>query len=158
MIKLMISFLGQKNIKVKDVECGHKVIIEGGVPFVGKKIMCVASNDKTAIEKIVQKYLSELARYNDFQLIKYDVTEIPLFIKNPQTDVDKYLNEIWEEEKYRGNFELIIDAIYKKYEKEVKLCDITPSGVTFEEFAIRIVNELCDNTDREIIYKFVVNE
>lgn len=158
MIKLMISFLGQKNLELKDVECGNKVIIEDGVPFLGKKIMCVATNDKTAIKKIVKRYLTELASHNDFQLIKYNVTEIPLFIKNPQTDVDHYLNHIWEEEKYRGNFELIIDAIYKKYEKDVNLCDITPSGVTFEEYAIRIVNEICDDTDREIIYKFVVHK
>ncbi len=157
MKKLMIEFMGKKTIKLNDVTSNSIILVEDSVPFHAKKILHVSTNDKLQALKTAITYLNTLAKKNEFELVTYNVTEMPLFIKNPKTDIDNYLNEIWTDEKYKGNFELIIDALYKKYEKEAYACSITPSGITFEEFASRVVNELCDERDREMIYIFVAH-
>lgn len=157
MKKMFIEIMG-KTIKLNDVISNKVILVEDSVPFLVKTTLKVNTNDTPTALNAVKTYVRDLATKNQFAVVKYDTFEMPLLVKIPTTDVDNYLNEIWGEEQYRGNFELIIDAMYNKYDEEVKRCDITPSGVTFDEFASRIINEICDDVDRELIYKFVVHK
>lgn len=109
------------------------------------------------VKDAVKKFLDTFCLNNKCTLVCYSFVRLPYPIYSPKTNVDFFINEKWEDIKHNENTLLMIDTFYSKYERECIKCNIKPitKVLVADEYIEQMLNQIMDDTDREIFYKFI---